>query len=381
MDNFFYKFYLLELRFFDKILILAKDKGHFIFNKIFMKIIIFAGGIGTRLWPLSRENSPKQFDKIFDGKSTLELAIDRVKDEFGLANVYIQTVENFKAKLMEQIPDFPEENIIIEPSRRNLGPAVCLSVLELKKRGLSGAMAILWADHLMKDSLNFTQALRAGEDLINKDPNRFIFLGEKPRFANNNLGWMKAGEKRGENHGHNYYAFEGWKYKPEASECQQMFESGQYYWNPGYFITSIEFLQDRYKNLAPEIYQAVNSGNYEQAEATHFDRAIIEKVDLSHAIIIKTNMGWSDPGTLYALKEALEKQKDDNICKGNVSSYNTKDSLLFNFEDNKILAAVGLSGMIVVNMKDALIVVPKDEVVHITDLIKQLRAENKKEFL
>lgn len=105
-----------------------------------MKLVIFAGGIGTRLWPLSRENSPKQFDQIFNGKSTLELAIERVKNEFGMENILIQTTPNFKDQILNQIEDLREENIIIEPMRRNLGPAVCLSVLELEKRGLM----VLW---------------------------------------------------------------------------------------------------------------------------------------------------------------------------------------------------------------------------------------------
>ena len=152
-----------------------------------MKLLILAGGIGTRLWPLSRENSPKQFDRIFSGKSTLQLAVGRVAHVFGIENIFIQTSDRYKDAIREQIPELALENIIIEPGRRNLGPAVCLGVLELKKRGYSGPMAILWADHLMDNSDEFTKALQAGEELINQDPERFIFIGEHPRFANNNL--------------------------------------------------------------------------------------------------------------------------------------------------------------------------------------------------
>lgn len=346
-----------------------------------MKLIIFAGGKGTRLWPLSRENSPKQFDKLFEGKSTLELAIDRVQGAFGLENIFIQTIEKYKKSVMAQVPSLNKSNIIIEPAMRNLGAAVCLSALELKKRGFSGPMAILWSDHLMKNEKEFISALKGAEKIISQKPNSFVFLAEKPRFANNNLGWIKVGDKSNGIEGADCYSFEGWKYKPDSEDCQRMFQSGQYFWNPGYFITSIDFLINQYINLAPEIYTAVSQGRYLAAPETHFDRAIIEKLDPSKAAVIKTDMGWSDPGTLYALKEALEKNKQSNVLKGSVASMNCSDCLFYNLENNKLVAAIGLSGTVVVNTPDAVIVVPKDEVVHITELLKKIKEKGLERYL
>ncbi len=346
-----------------------------------MKLVIFAGGIGTRLWPLSRENSPKQFDKIFNGKSTLQLAVERVKADFDVKDIYIQTVEAYKTSVKKQIPDIADGNIIIEPERRNLGPAVCLTAVELNKRGYDGSMVILWADHLMERPGEFIKALKYGEKLINKQEKRFVFLGERPRFANNNLGWMKIGKKAGGENGASYFEFKGWKYKPSSEECNILFKSDQAYWNPGYFITSVNFLLDQYKTLATGIYDCVVNNRYGEAEPRHFDRVIIEKVDLSSAIVIKTDMGWSDPGTLYALKEALEKTKEDNVTLGEVELLNATDSLVYNFEKNKIVTSIGIEGMVIVNTEDALIVVPKDEVVRVTDLVKQLRSKDKNKYL
>ncbi|MDD5031452.1 MAG: sugar phosphate nucleotidyltransferase [Patescibacteria group bacterium] len=346
-----------------------------------MKLIIFAGGIGTRLWPLSRQNSPKQFDKFFSGKSTLELAVARVAPVFGLPNIFIQTVEKYKDIVKQQIPGLPEGNIIIEPARRNLGPAVCLAMMEMEKRGFSGAVAILWSDQLIEKEKDFTSKLELGEKLIKENPGRLIFLAEKPRFANNNLGWMKIGEKAGEIEGTDFFRFAGWKYRPEIGECNRMYESGEYFWNPGYFITSVEFLLEQYKNLSPQIYENVKKETYEQAEAIHFDEAILEKVDLSKAVILKTDMGWSDPGTLYALKEALEKSSEANVIQGEVTTLNVRDSLLYNLEKDKIVAVLGMEGVIVVNMPDALIIVPKDEVVNITKLIDKMKGEGLEKYL
>lgn len=346
-----------------------------------MKLVIFAGGKGTRLWPLSRVNSPKQFDAIFNGKSTLQLALDRVAPVFGLENIFIQTIKPYENIVREQVPELPLDNLLIEPDRKNLGPAVCFATLELKKRGFNDAMAILWADHLMEKPLEFAEALKAGHELIKTDPERFVFLGEKPRFSNNNLGWIKVGKEQGNINDKAYFSFQGWKYKPEQVECDQMYASGQFFWNPGYFITSVDFLLARYQELAPETYTCVCSGNYSQAEAIHFDRAIIEKVDLSKAVVLKTDMGWTDPGTLYALKKALEEHGEANVIQGKVSLLNTKDSLLYNLDKNKILTGVGLNGMVVINTPDALIVVPKEEVINVTSLVKQMQQEGLEEYL
>jgi mannose-1-phosphate guanylyltransferase len=346
-----------------------------------MKIVIFAGGAGTRLWPLSRENSPKQFDKFFDGQSTLQLAYERVAPVFGAQNIYVQTAAKYAENIQNQLPELPTENIFLEPMRRDVGPAVCYNINELDRMGYSGPLAIIWADHLMEKVDEFREVLQNGEKLIDENPQRFVFLAEKPRFANNNLGWMKLGEKKGEVNGQEYYGFSGWKYKPEKALCDEMFASGEYFWNPGYFITSVAFLKECYQKLAPEIYEKVAGGHYAQAPKVSFDNAIIEKMDLSGAVILKTNMGWSDPGTLYALKEALAENVADNIIKGNVIDFETKDCLIYNLEKEKLVAAVGLEGMVVVNTKDALIVVPKDKVVRVSDLVKEMKKRGLEKYL
>ncbi len=346
-----------------------------------MKLVIFAGGKGTRLWPLSRVNSPKQFDKIFNNKSTLRLAFERIEPVFGVENIFIQTIDRYKDIVKEQIPELKEENIFIEPAKRDVGPAVCFAANELSKKGYSGAISILWSDHIMERVDNYVNALKIGEELIRKNPERIIWLGEQPRFANDNIGWIKVDESKEVINNFSIYNFSGWKYRPEAKECDKIYKSGFYLWNSGYFITSIKFLIDSYKKLTPEIYDKVVGGDYENAPAISFDVAIAEKLSLDKAVVIKTNMGWTDPGTLYALKKALEEAQKENVIEGKVSTLNCEDSLIYNLEDKKLVAAVGLRGMVVVNTDDALIVVHKDEVVHITKLVKQMEEEGFNKYL
>lgn len=358
-----------------------------------MKILIFAGGSGTRLWPLSRKKLPKQFKKIFEGRSTLQLAVERIEKTFGTNNIYISTNENYVSLVKEQVPQVPATNIVGEPIKRDLAAAIGYNFIRLRKKGYQGPVAILWADHLMNNVDSFLDVLRRGEVLINEDPRRLVFIGEKPRYAENNLGWIHLGEKLEDGS----FEYIEWLYKPSVKKCNQMFKSGEWVWNPGYFIVDLNFVLDLYKKLQPKMYEKlieiekgvgtvdetdVLNEIYPTMEALHFDKAIAEKIPSDQAVVLKTDMGWADPGTLYALKEALVGNSGKNLSKGNTYEMETSDSVVINEEENKLLATIGLKEMIVVNTKDALLVVHKDDVVDISDLVKKLsKSEEFKKYV
>lgn len=353
-----------------------------------MKIIIFAGGSGTRFWPLSRESYPKQFKQIFNGKSTLQLAVERIQKPFGIENIYISVNDGYINLVKKQIPQILESNIIGEPAKRNVAPAIGYNLIRLKEKGYKGPIAILWADHLMDNVQKFVDVLKKGEDLIKTNANRMVFIGEKPRYAENNLGWIHLGKGLKEN----TYEFEGWYYKPPLEKCIEMFESGEWVWNPGYFITDITFLLRLYEEYAPEMFVQMKSIGesigtkdekkilrkvYPEMESVSFDKKILEKLNPKQAAVIKTDMGWSDPGTLYALKEALQGTGSQNLVQGLAHTYNTEDSVIINEEKDKLITTIGLDGMVVANTKDALVVVHKDDVILLTNLAKQLQEDKK----
>ncbi len=350
-----------------------------------MKIIIFAGGAGTRLWPISRRNSPKQFEALKDNQSTLQKAIERIRD-FGMENIFISTNQNYKEIVHKQIPELLEDNIFTEPAKRDLAGAVLLTLLRLKKAGNTGTVSIIWSDHFMEHSDRFTNGLKEAEELIAKDKERFVFLGEKPRFASHNLGWIQTGEKiEGDVH-----EFKSWRYRPEVEECKEMFASGEWLWNPGYFVFDIDFVLNLYKQHQPELLTMVSEmveddevldNKYKDVPAMSFDKAIAEKIDPSQAVVLKVDMGWSDPGTLYALKESLVDSEEKNYSKGKVVVYNTQDSFVYNEDDKKLVTTIGLDGMVVVNTKDALLVCHKDDVPDTKKLLKKLEEEGLEEYL
>ncbi len=357
-----------------------------------MKIVIFAGGTGRRLWPLSRQASPKQFEPIIGDKSTLQSAVERVQDLYGAENLFISTNMRYRQLILDQLPQLPPQNIIGEPERRDLAPAVGLAMAHLASSagdaGSPEAVAILWGDNTMKDTSTFVELLRSAERLLQNEAARIVFMGETPRFANENLGWIGLGQKLGEVRQRPYFAFNSWRYRPSLAEAQAMVEGRRHVWNTGYFVTTIGYVQSLYAAHQPqmasamaEIEAAIGSESYERVLAQRypempvmsFDDAILTHVPLEDAVVLHGEMGWSDPGTLYALKEALAKSPADNVVAGLVRAVESSDSLLLNYEEDKLMALIGLEGFVVVNMDDALLIVPKDRIPEVKDLVNSLR--------
>ncbi|EKD49168.1 MAG: hypothetical protein ACD_63C00245G0001 [uncultured bacterium] len=358
-----------------------------------MKIIIFSGGVGTRLWPLSRKKSPKQFEKIFGGKSTLELALERVKPIFDWEDIFVQTSVDYSGIVRRQLPNLLKQNLFLEPARRDLAAAVGFAMIRLKKFG-NEPIAISWSDHLMKRPSSFRRALQVGEKLILKNPDRFVYFGEKPVFPNYNLGWIRFGRKLDRLKDVDVAAFKEWRYRPSVETCEKMFASGKWLINSGYWVTSPEFVLKKYQEKAPSIFKKllkiekvigtkkekeVVKKVYSSIKKINFDKAILEKLVSGSSVVLKLDMGWSDPGTLYTLKEALQKSKKANVIEGNVVTYKTKDSLVYNCDKHKLVSTVGLDGMMVVVTDDVVLVVHKENMNEVGKLVEKLSKKAKYE--
>ncbi|MGD8806883.1 MAG: sugar phosphate nucleotidyltransferase [Chloroflexota bacterium] len=361
-----------------------------------MKIVIFAGGTGRRLWPISRQRSPKQFEPIVGKKSTVRLSVERVLAGFGAENIYVSTNERYLDILRDQIPELQPGQFIGEPARRDLAAAVGLAMSHVAHRhGPDETVAILWGDNYMTDEAAFLQLLDAADELISDDRAKIVFMGETPRFANSNLGWIGLGQPLGQVSELPYHAFESWHYRPPLERCREMFASGDYVWNTGYFVTTPGFVGQMYRRQQPamwdslgEIMAAVDGPTYSetlhriypQLEVASFDDAIVQHIDRELAVVLHGSTGWSDPGTLYALKEAINADTSANVERGLVKAIASQDCLLYNYEENKLLAVAGLEGMIVVNTEDAVLVVHKDDIRLVKELVNSLIGTELEEY-
>ena len=350
-----------------------------------MNIAIFAGGAGTRLWPLSRKNTPKQFKKIVGEKSTLQLTIDWLAPDFKLQNVYISTGKRYKDVILDHVSKIPKENFIFEPQSRDVGPAVGLSMAVIGKKHPDAPCAILWSDHFVKKERRFREVLRMAEDLIKKKPNSLVLIGQRARFANQNLGWIEFGKQIGQKKGTKIFSFKRIVYRPTLEEAEEFLKK-DYAWNPGYFVTTPAFLLSQFKKFTPdlwaglmEIQNAVLTKNfnsvlekiYPKFEKISFDNAILERVDPKHISVIAADLGWSDIGAWEALKEALELSSDENVTRGKVLINDSSDNLVFNYTD-QLTVGIDLKDMVVINTDDVLLICQKSSVPKIKKLVESL---------
>ena len=350
-----------------------------------MKAIIFAGGTGTRLWPLSRKKSPKQFEKLISDKSTLQLAVERLLPEFKFQDIYISTNNLYRNIIRKQLPNIPEKNLFFEPEKKDVAPAIALSVGIVAKSNPNEPIAILWSDHLVKEVNLFKKILLSAATEIKKDLNKIIFISHRPRFASVNLGYIKFGKVIVQKNGLTFHKFEGWKYRPDERTAKKFYSSGNYSWNLGYFVTTPKFILDSFRKLAPEIYNntkeilkfyeesnylEVLKKKYGKVKSVSFDNAILEKLERDQAMVIVEDIGWGDVGGWEGLKEALQIHQYENVIRGKVYLEHVKDSLVYNYDDKKLIVAVDLDENIIVNTSDVILIAKKTSMPKVKKLVE-----------
>lgn len=351
-----------------------------------MKAVIFAGGVGTRLWPLSRKHTPKQFEKVIGDKSTLQLAYDRISPLFGPADIFISSGERYEEVLRKQLPQLPEKNFILEPEMRDVGAAVGLIAAILEKMAPNEPFIILWSDHLVKNVDLFRKMLTTANEILTKEQNKIVFIGQKSRLATQNLGWIEFGDKIKEVEGLPIYEFKSLHYRPELSTAEEFHKSEKHAWNPGYFGTTPSFLMSLYKTHAPKMHESllriqeswdtpefksVLKEIFPTFEKISFDNLILEKITESDGYVIGADFGWSDVGAWEQLKEALSEKESENVTKGKVMLTDSVDSLVFNYTDQMVVG-IDLDELLVINTDDVTLVCPKNSVPKIKKLVESL---------
>lgn len=352
-----------------------------------MKVVIFAGGIGTRLWPLSRRNTPKQFEKIIGENSTLQETVNRLIPDIEYTDIYIATGKRYESIITKQLPNIPKENFIFEPEMRDVGPAIGLIASVLEKKFPDEPIAILWSDHHVKNISAFKTALSLAEDAIKTQKSNFVFIAQKPRFPNQNMGWIEVGDELEDKNGIKLYTFKNFRYRPTLEEAVTFYNHKNFVWNLGYFVTTPKYLCSLFEKFASEMhkelveirnawgtdsFENILGSKYPKLEKISFDDLILVKMNPSGILVISADLEWSDVGAWESLKEALSDTQEDNVTKGNVLIEDSKDSLLFNYNE-QMLVGIDLDQMLVINTEDVLLVCPKTSVPKIKKLVENLK--------
>ncbi|MDP6037721.1 MAG: sugar phosphate nucleotidyltransferase, partial [Candidatus Latescibacteria bacterium] len=349
-----------------------------------MKFVIRAGGIGTRLWPFSRKNKPKQFHALAGERTMLQEAVSRLDSLATMNDLYVSTGTGLVDGVHEQLPDLAADNLIVEPALRNTGPAVGLECALLEARFPGCTIASLGSDHHIGKPKEFCRLLKVAEDALEDRSDMLFTLGVKPTRIDTGFGYIQKGNVIATVNGEPVYAVEAFKEKPDAATAKTYVESGQYLWNSNMFVWKAKTILDLFAEFEPEIYallaqieSAAKEGReaeviaevYPHMKDIAIDNAIIERAP--KVATIEADIDWSDIGAWGALTDVLPVDGDGNLFNGNVLPLNVKNSTVYGGKD-KMIALVDVEDLIVVDTGDALLILPRDGSQRVKDVVAAL---------
>ncbi len=353
-----------------------------------------AGGVGTRLWPFSRHNNPKQSLKLVGERTMFEHTIDRIAPLFQSEQIFVVTDAKQVKLLMEQAPELPSENFIIEPQGRGTAPCIGLGAIHLHRQDPEAVMAVLTADHFIADTECFRRVLTAGAQVAKEG--HLVTLGITPSSPSTGYGYIKQGESLGTVEGFAVFCAQRFTEKPSRETAFHMVESGEYTWNSGMFLWRADRILEEFQRQMGEFYvhlaeieATLGTAGYKptlkrvwpQVDRQAIDYGVMERAE--DVVVIPVDIGWSDVGSWASLAEllsALENEdKEGNVIVGPHLGIDTRDTLVFG--EKRLIATIGLENMIIVDTDDAVLVCSREQEQQVRALVKLLEARGENGYL
>ena len=355
--------------------------------------MIMAGGGGTRLWPLSRRNRPKQMLPLVEEKSMFKMSVDRLTPLFPPENIYVVTSEKYAKELKEDAPLVPMENFIIEPYGKDSGPAAALGITVIQRRNPNATIAILTADHHIAHAEKFHNVLRASQQ-ITQDTDTIVTLGITPSHPSTAFGYIQRGRKLGIAGGFSYFASLGFTEKPDVERAQEFIFSGDYSWNSGMFVWKASHALEEFRIHQPAMYPLLMRLS-EKVDTPQFEATLAEvweaipKISLDYAVmehaknmvVIPIDIGWSDVGSWGTLFEILRSDDNGNITLGEESKHIMIDSGGALILSKRLVAMIGVKDLVVVDTDDALLICHRDRTQEVKTIVNRLKDLSQDDYL
>ena len=342
--------------------------------------LIMAGGKGTRFWPLSTEEKPKQFLNLIGEETMIQMTVNRIKPIIPIERVFVCTGEMYVDLVKEQLPELPEQNIIIEPEGRNTAPCIALSAFVIKKYYKDANMIVLPSDHLISDEDEFRNVIKNADEFVKENKEAIITLGMEPTRAETGYGYIRYGKNEKEINNHKVIKVDAFVEKPNKEKAEAYIKEGNYLWNGGMFLWSADnilnqiekYSNDTYKALkdieivANEEIQELINNNYHKTEAISIDYAVMEKSDSIY--VVPSRFGWDDVGSWEALDRYREKDDKGNVLVGSAKVVDSHESLVISSSHDIVVE--GLRDIYVIENDGKILVGHKSNVANVKELKK-----------
>lgn len=354
--------------------------------------VIMAGGTGSRLWPMSRELYPKQFLRLYGEQSMLQETVTRLKGLYTQEPLVICNEEHrfLAAEQLRQINQL-SNNIILEPVGRNTAPAITLAALRAIDDGCDPLLLVLAADHVIENPAAFHQAVQSAIPFA--EQGKLVTFGIVPTGPETGYGYIQRGIEFNNNSGP-VFRVQSFVEKPDLPTALKYLESGDYYWNSGMFLFRAKRFLEEMTKFRPDILNAClkaietsqpdEQQNFIRVDKESFiacpnesvDYAVMEKT--TDAIVVPLDVGWNDVGSWAALWEVNDKNMEGNAITGDVFTHNTSNCYINT--DEKLVAAVGVENLVIINTKDAVLVIDKSQGQDVKEVVEFLKENKRREY-
>lgn len=332
-------------------------------------LIIMAGGVGSRFWPLSNDDLPKQFlDVLGVGRTLIQLTAERFHDIVPAENIWVVTNRHYADLVQEQLPDVPRENILLEPCRRNTAPCICYASWRIKKKNPRATIVVTPSDHIVMDNQRFADSIRDAVDFAS-ETDAIVTLGMKPTRPETGYGYIKADLTFASSRKKNLYRVDAFKEKPTREVAEQYLQDSSYFWNAGIFVWTVSTIVNAFRVYQPEISRIFEKllptyGTPREREAIDEQFPLCENISVDYAILEKAeeifvypaDFGWSDLGTWGSLQENLQRDSYGNAVVGNdVKVFESRNNIIHT-EGLRQVVVQGLDGYVVAERDGVLLI-------------------------